>query len=234
MRTTGLRAGGGNASPTGRLRARHRNRHHRERPRPAGGRRRHRRPRRPRATKRCSPARSRELLLDARRAPRRARARRARHLERRRLRPAVPRPTGPRSTGCRSVSASSHDPARSRCAGRRCPGHRGAYRASWYDHGHLDAYRLYRGDVGPGPPDLLLAEVDRPVRRAGAGRGRSHPHPRPLQRGAPRLRGQRRPPGPHPHRAPLGHRLTVHRPRRPRGRRTGGRAVRRGVDAVPA
>jgi len=29
------------------------------------------------------------------------------------------------------------------------PGDRGAYRASWYDHGHLDAYRLYRGDVGP-------------------------------------------------------------------------------------
>jgi hypothetical protein len=29
------------------------------------------------------------------------------------------------------------------------PGHRGAYRAGWYDHGHLDAYRLYRGDVGP-------------------------------------------------------------------------------------
>ena len=29
------------------------------------------------------------------------------------------------------------------------PGHRGAYRANWYDHGHLDAYRLYRGDVGP-------------------------------------------------------------------------------------
>ncbi len=27
--------------------------------------------------------------------------------------------------------------------------HRGAYRARWYDHGHLDAYRLYRGDVGP-------------------------------------------------------------------------------------
>lgn len=34
---------------------------------------------------------------------------------------------------------------------RRSPlaGHRGAYRASWYDHRHLDAYRLYRGDVGP-------------------------------------------------------------------------------------
>jgi hypothetical protein len=29
------------------------------------------------------------------------------------------------------------------------PGHPGAYRARWYDHGHLDAYRLYRGDVGP-------------------------------------------------------------------------------------
>ncbi len=29
------------------------------------------------------------------------------------------------------------------------PGHPGAYRASWFDHGHLDAYRLYRGDVGP-------------------------------------------------------------------------------------
>jgi len=29
------------------------------------------------------------------------------------------------------------------------PGHRGAYRASWYDHRHLDAYRVYRGDVGP-------------------------------------------------------------------------------------
>ena len=40
-------------------------------------------------------------------------------------------------------------PRRSRCDARRCPGHRGAYRASWYDHGHLDAYRLYRGDVGP-------------------------------------------------------------------------------------
>jgi len=29
------------------------------------------------------------------------------------------------------------------------PGHPGAYRASWFDHGHIDAYRLYRGDVGP-------------------------------------------------------------------------------------
>jgi DNA polymerase elongation subunit (family B) len=29
------------------------------------------------------------------------------------------------------------------------PGHAGAYRAAWYRHGHVDAYRLYRGDVGP-------------------------------------------------------------------------------------
>jgi uncharacterized protein YprB with RNaseH-like and TPR domain len=29
------------------------------------------------------------------------------------------------------------------------PGHKGAYRARWFAHGHLDAYRLYRGDVGP-------------------------------------------------------------------------------------
>lgn len=29
------------------------------------------------------------------------------------------------------------------------PGHPGAYRARWHGHGHVDAYRLYRGDVGP-------------------------------------------------------------------------------------
>lgn len=29
------------------------------------------------------------------------------------------------------------------------PGLPGAYRAHWYRHGHIDAYRLYRGDVGP-------------------------------------------------------------------------------------
>ena len=29
------------------------------------------------------------------------------------------------------------------------PGHRGAYRAAWHHHAHVDAYRLYRGDVGP-------------------------------------------------------------------------------------
>jgi DNA polymerase elongation subunit (family B) len=29
------------------------------------------------------------------------------------------------------------------------PGHDGAYRAAWHHHGHVDAYRLYRGDVGP-------------------------------------------------------------------------------------
>lgn len=29
------------------------------------------------------------------------------------------------------------------------PGHRGAYRGAWHHHSHLDAYRLYRNDVGP-------------------------------------------------------------------------------------
>ena len=29
------------------------------------------------------------------------------------------------------------------------PGHRGAYRACWHGHRHLDAYQLYRSDVGP-------------------------------------------------------------------------------------
>lgn len=27
-------------------------------------------------------------------------------------------------------------------------GHQSAYRAGWYAHGHVDAYRMYRGDVG--------------------------------------------------------------------------------------
>ncbi|MGZ4705740.1 MAG: 3'-5' exonuclease [Acidimicrobiales bacterium] len=29
------------------------------------------------------------------------------------------------------------------------PGHAGTYRASWHGHRHLDAYRVYRADVGP-------------------------------------------------------------------------------------
>jgi uncharacterized protein YprB with RNaseH-like and TPR domain len=29
------------------------------------------------------------------------------------------------------------------------PGHHSAYRARWHEHGHVDAYRLYRADVGP-------------------------------------------------------------------------------------
>lgn len=29
------------------------------------------------------------------------------------------------------------------------PGHEHCYRAAWYGHSHLDAYRLYRDDVGP-------------------------------------------------------------------------------------
>jgi DNA polymerase elongation subunit (family B) len=29
------------------------------------------------------------------------------------------------------------------------PGHLGGYRARWHGHAHLDAYALYRGDLGP-------------------------------------------------------------------------------------
>ncbi|MGI8939236.1 MAG: ribonuclease H-like domain-containing protein [Iamia sp.] len=29
------------------------------------------------------------------------------------------------------------------------PGHQGAYRGAWHHHSHLDAYRLYKSDVGP-------------------------------------------------------------------------------------
>jgi hypothetical protein len=40
-----------------------------------------------------------------------------------------------------------HDPGLStRC--EPLPGHPGAYRARWYNHSHVDAYRLYRGE-GP-------------------------------------------------------------------------------------
>jgi DNA polymerase elongation subunit (family B) len=33
--------------------------------------------------------------------------------------------------------------------GAPLPGHQGSYRAGWYRHRHVDAYRVYRGDVGP-------------------------------------------------------------------------------------
>lgn len=33
--------------------------------------------------------------------------------------------------------------------GQALPGHRGAYRGAWHAHSHLDAYRVYRSDVGP-------------------------------------------------------------------------------------
>jgi hypothetical protein len=54
------------------------------------------------------------------------------------------------------------------------PGHAGAYRASWHDHGHLDAYRLY-GEVPGTAVRLSLRSIGRmvgigaePVRRAAA------------------------------------------------------------------
>ena len=41
-----------------------------------------------------------------------------------------------------------HD-ARIAVRGHALPGHTGAYRGAWYQHQHLDAYRVYRSDVGP-------------------------------------------------------------------------------------
>ena len=41
-----------------------------------------------------------------------------------------------------------HDP-RIVVHGGALPGHRGAYRGAWHRHVHLDAYRVYRSDVGP-------------------------------------------------------------------------------------
>ena len=41
-----------------------------------------------------------------------------------------------------------HDPTIA-LAHEPLPGHPGAYRAAWHGHGHVDAYRLYRSDVGP-------------------------------------------------------------------------------------
>jgi uncharacterized protein YprB with RNaseH-like and TPR domain len=40
----------------------------------------------------------------------------------------------------------------------------GAYRATWHDHGHLDGYRLYRGDVGRTlPVSCSLKSISRMV-----------------------------------------------------------------------
>ncbi len=36
-----------------------------------------------------------------------------------------------------------------RVRGTPLPGHDGVYRSAWGPHQHLDAYRLYRGDMGP-------------------------------------------------------------------------------------
>ena len=132
-----------------------------------------------------------ELLIDLDERTRRARARRPRHLERRRLRPAVPlRPGRAPRVAARAPPAARPVDHHAACAAARPP------------------RRLPRQLVRPRPPrrlpplprrrrtgapHLVLAEVDRPVRGAGARRGRPHPDPRPLQRGAPRLRRERRP-----------------------------------------
>lgn len=41
-----------------------------------------------------------------------------------------------------------HDPALV-VRGAPLPGHPGAYRGEWYEHRHLDTYRVYKSDVGP-------------------------------------------------------------------------------------
>jgi hypothetical protein len=41
--------------------------------------------------------------------------------------------------------------SRERCS-HPLPGHQSAYLAGWYQHGHLDGYRLFRGDVGRALP----------------------------------------------------------------------------------
>ena len=50
--------------------------------------------------------------------------------------------------GCALGLRLEHDPSIV-VRGRNLPGHRGAYRAAWHHHSHLDAFRVYRGDVGP-------------------------------------------------------------------------------------
>src|SRR3546814_7735986 len=73
-----------------------------------------------------------------------------------------------------------------------------------------------------GPAHLLLAEVDRALRRPRPDGGRPRADPRPHERGPARLRRQRRPPRSHPGRAALGHRVALHRPpRRGTGRHLG-------------
>lgn len=47
------------------------------------------------------------------------------------------------------------------------PGHRGAYRASWHRHRHLDAYRAYRQQVAPVGQDGLSWGLKAVARRAG-------------------------------------------------------------------
>jgi hypothetical protein len=41
------------------------------------------------------------------------------------------------------------------------PGHAGAYRASWYHHSHLDAYRVYGNEVGASPRFGSLRSIGR-------------------------------------------------------------------------
>lgn len=52
------------------------------------------------------------------------------------------------------------------------PGHAGAYRASWYDHGHLDTFRIYGAETVTAAQRLSLRSLGRLV---GIGAHDAHP-----------------------------------------------------------
>ena len=142
--TSHSEATGGWGRETDGVRPRHRDGHDRERPR-SGWLRSSPSPCRPRRRRGVLRARDRPSSSTSTSGCGAA-ERRARHLERCGVRPPVPRrPSGvPRpGLGLRL----QFDPT-SPCAAPRCRA-TGAPTARWYDHGHIDAYRLYRGDVGP-------------------------------------------------------------------------------------
>ena len=94
------------------------------------------------------------------------------------------------------------------------PGHAGTYRASWFGHDHLDAYRVYRADVGPALRiGCSLKTVARLAGLAPVEVDASRVHD--LTAGADGgLRGQRRPLHRRAGPPPMGHRPPGGRPRR--------------------
>ena len=89
------------------------------------------------------------MLFDLDQRLREPARRRDRHVERRRLRPAVPRRPGGALHGLELGLRLQFDPDAGHAAraAARPPGR--LPRRAGTSHGHIDAYRLYRGDVGP-------------------------------------------------------------------------------------